>query len=750
MDFDGPDRKRNFIIALCAVFVIAPLLIIGIFAAAGGLFESISNPKAPKEEPVASTPSSSTIPPAVSTPEEEDPGVETIPATDIIVNKTDLSLYVDESFKLEVTLMPENTTDKVIFDIDKPEIISLSQYTVTGLKEGKAVITIIANNSVQSSVTVTVKKKASSTTPTPTPSPSEPEPSTPSKPSTPSTPSTPSKPTTPSKPKSIEPTSVKLNKTSATIEVGKTVSLTATILPSNATNKTITWSTSNSTVATIVNGVVTGRSSGTVTITATSHNGKKATATITVTKPVTRIDFNTSSVDIEIDKSYTVTATVQPTDATNKSLVWRSNNSKIATVTNGTIKGIAAGTTTISATAHNGVISSVNVTVRKKADTISTNFDSLTMYDASSSRKLTASAKSGSKISFSSSDKTIATIDADGKISSKKAGTATITVKSAGNSVYNAGQKTIKVIVPSIRGRVAAMEPWRHALIETYYFIYGREYRGSAPGSYSVTVDESKKGTNKYIKTMKTGGTGKNQTCNTLPTVTFKRKGLFAGDNVQSGYVAVIDGTSEVTSAVKSLKKYSKLVTVTYPHKTLKSLVASGDVHYGDIISVTWHNFIYMGTDAHPKRIYESGTNRSIGGGTNVSWGHTADALPVAKTAAIESQIASTKKIMTEWRNGKKADSAFAGHDAGSSLYNGTIHMVVSIKTFTIKTTVENGTITKSNRYMANENVKVSYSPASGKTLDYIEVDGRKITGNKSAYTFKKINANHKIRVVYK
>lgn len=80
----------------------------------------------------------------------------------------------------------------------------------------------------------------------------------------------------------IAVTSVSLDKSTATIAVGKTVTLTATISPSNASNKTITWSTNNSSVATVSNGTVTGQSSGTVTITATSNNGKSASCTVTV------------------------------------------------------------------------------------------------------------------------------------------------------------------------------------------------------------------------------------------------------------------------------------------------------------------------------------------------------------------------------------------------------------------------------------------------------------------------------------
>lgn len=80
----------------------------------------------------------------------------------------------------------------------------------------------------------------------------------------------------------IAVTSVSLDKSTATIAVGKSVTLSATVSPSNASNKTITWSTNNSSVATVSNGTVTGKSSGTATITAASNNNKSASCTVTV------------------------------------------------------------------------------------------------------------------------------------------------------------------------------------------------------------------------------------------------------------------------------------------------------------------------------------------------------------------------------------------------------------------------------------------------------------------------------------
>ncbi len=97
----------------------------------------------------------------------------------------------------------------------------------------------------------------------------------------------------------IDVTSVSLSSSTATIDVGDTTTLSATVAPSNATNKTITWSSSNTSVATVSNGVVKGVASGTAVITASSNNGKTATCTVTVKSVTTTKLSNNSTVSAE-------------------------------------------------------------------------------------------------------------------------------------------------------------------------------------------------------------------------------------------------------------------------------------------------------------------------------------------------------------------------------------------------------------------------------------------------------------------
>ena len=165
---------------------------------------------------------------------------------------------------------------------------------------------------------------------------------------------------------------ITLDKTTATVEEGATVTLTATVTPENATDKTVTWSTSDEAIATVSGGVVTGVKAGEVTITAKAGD-KSATCTVTVTAaatepevvPVTGVTLNQTAVTLDIDQSITLTATVAPENATNKAVTWASDKTDIATVdANGKVTAVAAGTANITVTtADDGKTATCAVTV---------------------------------------------------------------------------------------------------------------------------------------------------------------------------------------------------------------------------------------------------------------------------------------------------------------------------------------------------------------------------------------------------
>ena len=155
----------------------------------------------------------------------------------------------------------------------------------------------------------------------------------------------------------IEVTSIHLNKTSTSLYVGNSETLTVTYTPSDAnTGKGITWSSDKESVATVdQNGKVTGVTAGTAVITATSEKGKTATCTVTVQAiAVTGVTLNKNSLTLKTGSSETLTATVLPSDAANKNVTWSSSDNTVATVENGKVTAVAEGGATITVTTEDG------------------------------------------------------------------------------------------------------------------------------------------------------------------------------------------------------------------------------------------------------------------------------------------------------------------------------------------------------------------------------------------------------------
>ena len=133
--------------------------------------------------------------------------------------------------------------------------------------------------------------------------------------------------------------------------MGETYTLTATVKPDNASDKTVTWKTSDASVVTVSNGVVRAVKVGTANITATS-GGKSATCSVTVeATPVTSLTLDKTSASLKVGETFTLKATVKPDDATDKTVTWETSDASVATVSNGVVKAVKIGSATITATA---------------------------------------------------------------------------------------------------------------------------------------------------------------------------------------------------------------------------------------------------------------------------------------------------------------------------------------------------------------------------------------------------------------
>lgn len=144
---------------------------------------------------------------------------------------------------------------------------------------------------------------------------------------------------------------ISINKASATLNIGESITIVATVSPSNASNSSIIWSSDNSDVASVDgNGTITAFSSGTTTITATVGDYYDECSITVNSIPATSIALNKTNATINVGQSITLTATVTPPNANNGTVAWSSNNIEVASVDNsGCVTAIAKGNATITA-----------------------------------------------------------------------------------------------------------------------------------------------------------------------------------------------------------------------------------------------------------------------------------------------------------------------------------------------------------------------------------------------------------------
>ena len=231
--------------------------------------------------------------------------------------------------------------------------------------------------------------------------------------------------------------SVSINQSSAEIEIGKTLQLNATVSPSTASRKDITWSSSKSSVASVSSsGLVTAVSEGTTTITA-SADGKKGECTVSVVKKaiaVSEVKLDKTELILFEGEEETLTASVLPEDATDKTITWTSSDKSIASIESGKVKAVGKGTAKITASAG-GKSASCNIEVLRPVSGISLNKTTLEL-PLEKTETLTATvipsdATLRGEITWSSSNTQVATVDG-GKVTAVGMGTATITASLEG------------------------------------------------------------------------------------------------------------------------------------------------------------------------------------------------------------------------------------------------------------------------------------------------------------------------------
>jgi uncharacterized protein YjdB len=260
---------------------------------------------------------------------------------DLTLSQSEAIIEEGGTLKLIANVAPDYATDKrVVWSTSDADVAIAVKGVVVGLTPGTATITAKAGD-VEATCVVTVEKRY------------------------------------------IPVASVVLNKNTATVIEGDTLVLTATVRPDNAEDKTVTWTSSDETLATVSDGQVITLAPGKVTITATA-GGQTASCYITIEErfiPVSEVVLNPAEATIEVGEKIVLSATVLPENATKKTIVWKSSSSKIASVRNGTVVGVAEGTATI--TAKSGDVEGTCVITVKLADNIEavTGGERFTIYD---------------------------------------------------------------------------------------------------------------------------------------------------------------------------------------------------------------------------------------------------------------------------------------------------------------------------------------------------------------------------------
>lgn len=242
----------------------------------------------------------------------------------------------------------------------------------------------------------------------------------------------------------IDVTEIRLDKENITMPVGSTYRLTATILPENATDKTLVWKSDDESVAIVdKDGLVIAVKGGFETIisAATPKGDVKAICKVKVEKkvvPVSGITIDKESLKMKVGETYHLTAKVSPEDATDKSVVWKSEDESIATVDQeGLVTAVKGGSKTMITATSGEFSASCAVTIEEDVipvKGITLDKEIIEMAVGSSCRlnaTITPSDATDKTIIWDSSDETIAIVSSSGVIAALKEGDVTITAYSS-------------------------------------------------------------------------------------------------------------------------------------------------------------------------------------------------------------------------------------------------------------------------------------------------------------------------------
>ncbi len=381
----------------------------------------------------------------IQKPEAERVDVEDLTIDGILISgKTvsfeGLELLASSNGKLQCTVLPENATNKALG----------YESSNTAVAEVKSDGTVVAKKAGEATITVTSQEKPSLVK------------------------------TVSFSVIEIAITGFELSASKTTIYQGDSLGIDVSYSPFNTTERGLTWTSSNTSVLTVSSGRVKGVGVGTATVTATSKANGELTHSITITVeekpvvptvPVTAVTLDHGGVGY-IGGSDRIACTVTPSNATNKSVVWSSSDTELATVAqNGTVTYLKAGTVTITAkSASYDLEDSVTIVIKEVlSKTIVLEMQELSATETGYSLKVATSASVTATLDenatvldilFTSSDPEIAKIGQDGVIEAVKAGTVTITVSTSYEDETTSESFELTVVGPSFSDRFENFSHW--------------------------------------------------------------------------------------------------------------------------------------------------------------------------------------------------------------------------------------------------------------------------------------------------
>lgn len=343
---------------------------------------------------------------------------QTVKVTYVDITNNSLFLNAGETTQLNVVVKPDNATNKKVeYSTTNANVATVdANGLVKAVGEGRAYIYAKSADGPSDSVYVYVRKSV-----------------------------------TPQPPKEVKVTNVSVDRRYLTLEEGENYTLTATVSPADATNKTVNYSSSDSRVATVdANGNIKAVKAGSAYIYAKSVDGPYAYSYVTVKAKaapqppadvkVTNITFDTRYLRIEAGEKRELRFTVYPYNATDKTLTWTSSNENVATVENGVITAIGRGSAYITATSSNGVQTSCYVDVYGEAKPVIKKVTGLNFSDRQMSLKVgetkassvlfTPNDATDKTVTYSSLNNSIARVDENGNITGVRPGTVYIYARS--------------------------------------------------------------------------------------------------------------------------------------------------------------------------------------------------------------------------------------------------------------------------------------------------------------------------------